>query len=88
MKNIGKKAIGFVRGLNGDKLASFISNTAPIPYIRYAEPFLRKLGQFINDKLDDISKDNEEKLVGGIRKPKKKPRRPEVVRYNTQEFDN
>lgn len=73
MKGLGRKALGFIRGLNGDKAATFASS-ALSKWIHpavgsVATPFLKQLGQYANEKLDEWSKDDRLATEGGIRKP-------------------
>ena len=75
LKNLGKKAIGYVRGLNGNKAASFVSSMIKnyVPLVGdAANPFLQKLGSYVNSKLDEWSEASASAKEGGIRKPMKR----------------
>ena len=69
-KDLGKKAIGYVRGLNGDKAAAWavgaITGYNPA-YGVIASPFLTKLGSYINHKVDKWLA--EDRFSGGVKKP-------------------
>lgn len=72
VKNLGKKAIGYVRGLNGNKAATLLSSLASkyVPFIGdAANPFLQKLGSYVNEKLDEWSDFNKRAKSSGIKKP-------------------
>ena len=74
-KTLGKKAIGYVRGLNGDKAATYLISQLSSwnPTIGAASaPFVKIIGSKINDKLDDWIKYNQQKSMGGIVKPPSK----------------
>lgn len=68
LKGLGKKAIGFVRGLNGNKAASFISSIvngiSPGLGTAAAIP-LNMLGNVANEKMEEWSRDDDE----GVKKP-------------------
>lgn len=69
LKGLGKKAIGFVRGLNGNKAASFVSSlvnsVAPGMGTAAAIP-LNMLGDAANEKMEEWAKDDPKE---GISKP-------------------
>ena len=72
VKNLGKKAIGYVRGLNGNKAAALVSSLASkyLPFVGdAANPFLQKIGNYINEKLEDWSDFNKQAKIGGVKKP-------------------
>lgn len=69
LKGLGKKAIGFVRGLNGNKAASFVSSlvNSVAPGIGTAAAIpLNMLGNVANEKMEEWAKDEPEE---GVRKP-------------------
>jgi hypothetical protein len=71
-KAFGKKAVGYVRGLNGDKAASFLTsyiNNHNPGAAAVLSPFIQNLGTFINKHLDNIAETNKERSTGGIFKP-------------------
>lgn len=69
LKGLGKKAIGFVRGLNGNKAASFVSSLvnsiSPGAGAAAAIP-LNMLGDMANKKMDEWSSETPDE---GIKKP-------------------
>lgn len=85
LKGLGKKAIGFVRGLNGNKAAKLLAGSIQkggYPF-KAAVPFLKGLGSFINEKLDEVSK--EEETSGGIQKPSVSKRQLRRLRARQRE---
>ena len=85
LKNLGKKAIGYIRGLNGDKAAAWATKAlfsySPM-YGAAAAPFLNQLGKYINEKMDRISDRS-----GGVLKPalpykERKELREELAKRN------
>ena len=75
LKQLGKKAVGYIRGLNGDKAAAFgtsiISTYNPVVGAA-AAPFLAKLGELINRRLEEIAKES------GVNKPKNREVRKQI----------
>ena len=60
-KGLGRKAIGYIRGLNGDKAAAYTTAALAnwnLPAAAASSPFIKELGHYINLKLDEWS-DNQ-----------------------------
>jgi hypothetical protein len=72
LKQLGKKAIGWVRGMNGDKAAAWAGGalTGYNPTMgAVASPFLALIGKKINDRLDSWIANNVNNRKSGIQKP-------------------
>jgi hypothetical protein len=77
LKSMGKKAVGYVRGLNGDKAAAFgssvLSNYVPVwaqPLkTEFIDPYIKQLGQYANDRMDEWSADDKGPRESGVHKP-------------------
>lgn len=72
LKSLGKKAIGYVRGLNGNKAATLVSSMIKnyVPLVgNSADPFLQKIGSYVNQKLDEWSEASSAAKEGGVKKP-------------------
>jgi hypothetical protein len=57
-KGLGRKAVGYIRGLNGDKAAAYTTAALAnwnLPAAAAASPFIKELGQYINQRLDEWS---------------------------------
>lgn len=84
IKSFGKKAIGYVRGLNGKKIASFLGGAASTylgPFGALLQPFADKAGDYLNDLMDKYSESQNSRAQGGIR------RRNEIA-YNINKYRN
>lgn len=74
LKTMGKKAIGYVRGLNGDKAATYLTaaTTQYSPTLgAVTSPFFAELGKYVNSKVDNYLQYQNEKSKGGVVKPPK-----------------
>ena len=69
---LGKKAIGYIRGLNGQKLAMLASSLVSKKYPvlgASVTPVLSYAGGKFNDLMDYLAADNSSREGGGVHKP-------------------
>lgn len=76
MFKLGKRAIGYIKGMNGNKLAMLASSLVSKKYPGagpIVTPALMYAGRKLNDLMDYLANDNEEqsqrRIQGGVYKP-------------------
>ena len=69
IKGLTKRAVGYVRGLNGEKIAQFLTKAASSylgPYVDVLRPFAMKAGEYLNEQMDKYAEVSENRRRGGV----------------------